>query len=193
MRIKKALTNGLVVLASLAVGLLLCEGVARLFLDPVDYLSPSIVRDNILGIAIPPRSGGHDEWGFRNKAVPKSADIVTLGDSHTYGNTAKMTESWPFVLGRLTGMSVYNLGLGGYGPNQYLYLLKNKALGLHPRVIICGLWLGDDFDNALKITYGLDYWKFLRNTEFADQLKAWDIWGKPTRENWFKKTRNWLS
>ena len=145
------------------------------------------------GCQIPPGSGGHDEWGFRNKSVPESVDIVTLGDSHTYGNTAKMTESWPFVLGRQLGKSVYNLGLGGYGPNQYYYLLKNKALGLQPRVIICGFWMGDDFDNALKITYGLDYWKALRSPEFADRLAEWDIWEKPPLLSWHKKMRNWLS
>jgi hypothetical protein len=193
MRIKKAVANLGILLASLVVGLLLCEAASRIVLDPVDYLSPSIVRDDILGIAIPPRSGGHDEWGFRNKAVPRSADIVTLGDSHTYGNAAKMTESWPFVLGRISGRSVYNLGLGGYGPNQYLYLLKNRALRLKPRVIVCGFWMGDEFDNALKITYGLDYWKSLRSPELAGQARTWDIWEQPAATSWHKKVRVWLS
>jgi hypothetical protein len=162
-------------------------------LDPVDYLSPSLVRDDILGIRIPGHSGGHDEWGFRNKQVPRSADIVTLGDSHTYGNTAKMAESWPLVLGRLTGKSVYNLGMGGYGPNQYYYLLKTKAVGLNPQIIICGLYMGDDFDNAIKISYGLDYWHFLRDPKYLEIRDAWDIWEQPSPNNWHKKARIWLS
>ena len=29
-----------------------------------------------------------------------------------------MDDSWPYVLGRLTGRQVYNMGFGGYGPNQ---------------------------------------------------------------------------
>ena len=123
----------------MAIGLLVCEWGARLVLDPVDYLSTSLVSDNILGSRLPPKSSGHEEWGFRNRKVPSSADIVAIGDSHTYGNTAKMTESWPFVLGKLTGGDVYNLGMGGYGPNQYYYLLKTKALGLKPKVILGGL------------------------------------------------------
>jgi len=30
--------------------------------------------------------GPHDVLGFRNRAVPDVADIVTIGDSQTYGN-----------------------------------------------------------------------------------------------------------
>jgi len=181
---------------SSVVALLLCELGSRLILNPVDYLSPVIVRDDILGIRLPPRSGGHDEWGFRNARVPQTAQLVTLGDSHTYGNTAKMNEAWPHVLGRLIGTSVYNLGIGGYGPNQYYYLLQTKALALKPATVICGLYMGDDFDNAYRITYGLSYWSFLRRGELADKVDP-DIWEKGEREtkseSWHKPIRNWLS
>jgi hypothetical protein len=54
------------------------------------------------------------------------------------------------------------MGLGGYGPNQYFELLKTKALPLKPRMVICGLSMTDDFDNAFHLTYGLDYWAYLR-------------------------------
>lgn len=193
MKLNKICINLSIIIISLIIGLLLCEMGSRLFLNPVDYLSPSLVRDNILGITLPSKSSGHDEWGFRNKNVSQSIEIVTLGDSHTYGNCAKMSESWPFVLGRLTEKSVYNLGLGGYGPNQYYYLFKTKALGLKPRMIICGLYMGDDFDGAFKITYGLDYWKFLRDPIFIEKMDLWDIWEKQSSITWHKKIRNWLS
>ena len=179
-------------ITAVTVGLFLCEIGARMILDPIDYLSPSLVNDNILGRKLPPKSSGHDAWGFRNRSINESPAIVTLGDSHTYGNTAKMTESWPSVLARLTGKPVYNLALGGYGPNQYYYLFKTKALSLKPRFIICGLYMGDDFDNAYNITYGLDYWQYLRspNIQKAD---GWDIWEKRSELHWNKKLRNWLS
>ena len=73
-----------------------------------------------------------------------------------------MVDSWPYVLGQLTGRSVYNMALGGYGPNQYFYLSNTKALSLKPRMIIWGLYMGDDFENAFSMTYGLDYWAYLR-------------------------------
>jgi len=161
MRSKLKLGNITLLLASSAFGLL-CELIARLILNPVDYLSPVLVRDETLGIRLPGKSGGHDNWGFRNAKVPETAEIVALGNSHSYGNTAKMNEAWPKVLARLTGKNVYSLAMGGYGPNQYYYLLQTKAFGLKLATIICGLYRGDDFDNAYRITYGLNYWPSLR-------------------------------
>src|SRR5262245_62135563 len=107
---KRRLGGLAMVALSLTIGLLLCELGARLVLDPVDYLAPVLVRDDVLGIKLPAGSGGHDDWGFRNRKVPESAEIVAVGDSHTYGNCAKMGEAWPGVLGKLTGRTVYNLG-----------------------------------------------------------------------------------
>jgi hypothetical protein len=77
------LGNIALLLASLAFALLLCELIARLILNPVDYLSPVLVRDEILGIRPTGKSGGDDNWGFRNAKVPETAEIVTLGDSHS--------------------------------------------------------------------------------------------------------------
>ena len=113
-------------LASSAFALPLCELIARLILNPVDYLSPVLVRDEILGIRLPGKSGGHDKWEFRNAKVPETAEIVALVDFHSYGNTAKMNEAWPKVLARLTGKNVYSLAMGGCGPNQHYYLLRTK-------------------------------------------------------------------
>src|SRR5262249_32881213 len=149
---RKSFTYVVVVSISSAMGLLLSEGGLRLILNPADYLPVRVVEDDILGARVLPRSSGFDEWGFRNPNVPHSVDIVAIGDSHTYGNNAKMIDSWPYVVGRITGHSVYNLGLGGYGPNQYFHLLKTHAVQLKPRWVLCGLYLGDDFENAFLIT-----------------------------------------
>jgi hypothetical protein len=120
-----------------------------------------LVRDEIQGIRLPGKSVRDDNWGFRNAKVPETAEIVALGDSHSYGNTAKLNEAWPKVLARLTGKNVYNLAMSGCGPNQYYYLLQTKAFGLKPAMIICGLYMGD-FNGAYRITYGLNYWSSLR-------------------------------
>lgn len=183
--------TGLLLLVSLVAGLLLCEVVARLILNPADYLSPTMMRDNILGHAIKPGSSGFDDWGFRNTHVPERTDIVAIGDSHTYGNTAAMDDAWPSVVSRKTGLEVYNLGLGGYGPNQYYHLLMTKGLKLHPKLVICGLYMGDDFENAFSITHGFDYWSFLRNERWeSEHPDNWEpgppVWGADVR-NWFSK------
>jgi hypothetical protein len=177
---------------SLAIGFVACEGASRLFLEPADYLSVRTVEDQILGIRVAPGAAGFDSWGFRNKAVPSSVDIVAIGDSHTYGNNATMTDSWPYVTAHATGLRVYNLALGGYGPNQYYYLLKQQALRLKPRWVVCAVYMGDDFENAFLMTYGKSYWSFLRQGDWPE-IDA-DIWEDSTDDRrWHTNLRNWLS
>jgi hypothetical protein len=188
---KAKLVNIGLLLGASVFALLLCELGCRLFLNPADYLSQDPVPDKILGAVLTQHGSGYDAWGFRNRKVPSSVDIVAIGDSHTFGNTAKMDESWPYVLGRVTGRSVYNMALGGYGPNQYDYLLKTKALSLKPKLIVCGLYMGDDFENAYRITYGLDYWSYLR--EHPAEKVDFDIWEHDADPTWHKQIRVWLS
>lgn len=196
MNLKKLMVNVGVLAVSTGVALLLCEGAARLILNPGDYLNVEMVGDPILG-AVPSvnaRSHGFDAWGYRNRKVPETADIVAIGDSHTYGNAATMEDSWPYVVGRLTSRSVYNLGMGGYGPNQYYYLLKTKALSLKPRLIICGFYMGDDFDNAYLMTYGEDYWAGRRalNGVTVD-MNTWNPEDRELHPSLFRRIRLWLS
>jgi hypothetical protein len=192
MKIRAVLANVAVVAVSGLVGLIACEVVARIALNPSDYLSVEMAADEILGaVPSPSGGGGFDAWGFRNPVVPETADIVAIGDSHTYGNTATMGDSWPSVLGRLTGRQVYNMGLGGYGPNQYVHLFTTKALELKPRMVVVGLYMGDDFENAFSITYGLEHWAYLRT--IPPEKVEFNIWEGPTAPSWHKKIRVWLS
>jgi hypothetical protein len=192
MKMRAIFVNCSVLLVTAAIGLLLCELGARLIFNPADVLSVEIIKDPILGGTPSPHAkSDFDAWGFRNREVPKTSDIVALGDSHTYGNTARMIESWPYVAANLTGRQVYNMGMGGYGPNQYFYLLQTKALSLKPRTIICGLYMGDDFENAFSITYGLDHWAYLR--QLPPQNVDSYIWEIPTKDAWHKGIRLWLS
>jgi len=192
MKLKRVLQNSAVLVVSCFIALLFVEVGSRLVINPADYLAVTTVPDEIVGRVVEAKSTGFDGWGFRNKAVPSQVDIAAIGDSHTFGNTATMTDSWPMVLGRLSGLNVYNLGMGGYGPNQYYHLLKTRALTLKPRLVLCGLYMGDDFENAFSITYGLDYWSFLRKGNWGE-VNA-DIWnvGNP-RKGFLKGLRNWLA
>lgn len=191
MNLKRATANGLVALLSMVVGLALSEAGARIVLNPADYLSPTMVPDDVLGMTIAPKSAGMDDWGFRNRKVPSTADVVAVGDSHTFGNTATMDDAWPAVLSRETGLSVYNLGLGGYGPNQYYHLFTTRGVTLHPKWVLCGLYMGDDFENAFSITYGLDHWAFLRAGSWG-HVDA-NIWDDAELPGPSKVVRNWLS
>jgi hypothetical protein len=191
MKLRLVAANVVTVLVSVLVGVLLTEGCLRLVLNPSDYLTVKTVSDKILGIRVASHSAGFDEWGFRNPRVPPQADVVAIGDSHTYGNTAAMEDAWPSVVARATGLSVYNLALGGYGPNQYYYLLTTRGLTLHPKWVVCGLYMGDDFENAFSITYGLDYWSSRRNGRWPG-VNA-DIWEPSATPGSTAAIRNWLS
>lgn len=156
------------VLASTLAGLLLCE-LASLVIEGVDqrgkqargeqtrnemkYLVQPI-PDARLELRLPPLAGGHDEKGFRNDRVPESASIVAIGDSQTWGINASRSEAWPQVLGRLSGRSVYNMGLGSYGTVHY-WVLADEALKLAPKTIVIGLFLGNDLWDAYRMAYSL--------------------------------------
>lgn len=125
------------------------------------FRAPEVRRDPVLGHAFVPDKGGYDAWGFRNPSAPGSAEVVVLGDSQTYGTNVATSESYPAVLGRLAGVRAYNMGIGGYGPLQYLALLE-RALELRPRTVVVGLYLGNDVVDASRYA-GLEAWAELRD------------------------------
>lgn len=161
----------------LVLTLLLCtvmgEGIARLVLNPGDYLAPILLPDNILKWRLKPGSTGHDDWGYRNSSVPATADIVILGDSQTYSNNAPSGSSWPATVQKLTGRRVYNMALGGYGPVQYYYLLDHKAVELNPSIVAVGFYFGNDIRDAYSMAADYTYWEQLRRPDFqrkGDQI-----------------------
>ena len=158
--------NFLLIFISIAGTLLIAECISRIVFDPIDFLKPKAVPDEVLRYRIDPGSGAHDSLGYRNKSVPAAADIVAIGDSHTYGISARASESWPSALAEMTGKSVYNMSLGGYGPAEYLYLMESEALKFHPDIIIAGFYLGNDIIDSFNAVYSVDIWKDLRKSEF---------------------------
>lgn len=107
---------------------------------------------------MPKDSPGVDREGFRNLRVPGQVDIVALGDSHTYGYNAALKDTWPSQIGRMTGLSVYNMGVGGHGPLQYYYLLDH-ALKLKPHYIVIGFYLANDIKGICDLYLKTDHWK----------------------------------
>lgn len=156
-----AVQAGMLVL-SVALALILGEGLARLVLNPGDYLAAKIVSDSILGRRLEPGVSGHDQWGFRNRDVPHRADVVIIGDSQTYGVGVPRLSSWPAQLSELTGRQVYNAALGGYSPVQYYELLRRYALRLKPSVVVVGFYFGNDLREAYVAVYGRSHYAALR-------------------------------
>ena len=147
-------------LAAVAIGvsLVLAEGVSRLVVDAADFLNVDPVADEFLGHKLAPGAGGHDDLGFRNRAVPAQADIVAIGDSMTYGSGAPRDGAWPQQLAALSGQSVYNMGLGGYGPLQYLHLAGHQAKQFKPKQLLVSFYFGNDFVDAYMLPQNLPRW-----------------------------------
>jgi lysophospholipase L1-like esterase len=158
----KSKTERLRNLALLAITIVITLAVMEAALQILDLprqpMKPNKIKDPVLVYKIPSDWPGVDKDGFRNRSIPAQADIVTLGDSHTYGLNADIDTNWPGHLARLTGHSVYNLGIGGYGPLQYYHLL-GRALQLMPKFLVIGLYLPNDIKGVCHPYVQTDYWK----------------------------------
>lgn len=130
-------------------------------------LSP--IPDKRLGVRLAPYAGGHDANGFRNDAVPDQVDIVAIGDSQTWGINASRSEAWPQTLARISGRRVYNMALGYYGPVQYL-ALTDDALRLSPKVIVVGLYFGNDLYGAYQMVYTEEMYAHFRSAKVSGDL-----------------------
>ncbi|RME37618.1 MAG: hypothetical protein D6788_09075, partial [Planctomycetota bacterium] len=93
-------------------------------------------------------TGRTDKRGYRNLTDLERYDVVVLGDSFCGGARVPDESLWPARLAERTGRTVYNLGMSGYAPLHYLAALKRYGLKLHPKVVLCLLYEGNDFRSA---------------------------------------------
>lgn len=104
--------------------------------------------------------GPHDLLGFRNRRIPTSADIVTIGDSQTYGNNVLLEQNWPSQLVRSLGSPepvVYNMSTGAWSGLEYLYMAE-RALAFRPQVVMIAFYAGNDPLGAFQQAYGNPLW-----------------------------------
>jgi hypothetical protein len=165
-----------IVLISVLLALFLGEFFLR-FSGAIKLESPvRLVEDDPILIYRMVPGGEIDKNGFRNEKIFSHYDVIAIGDSQTYGNQASIEDSWPAQLSRLLGMKVYNAAVGGYGPIQYSFVLS-KVLYLNPKVVVFGLYLGNDFFDSYSLVYQYDkgdYWHSLRNSNLVDTFQTLD-------------------
>lgn len=165
------------------------DGVFR----PEDHKSKEyIIRDPYIMRAAPLlpvflNVGPNDLLGFRNKNVPNIADIITIGDSHTYGNNAILERNWPNSMVKSMKLHtpvLYNMSVGGWGAAEYFEIFF-KALYLQPRVVIIAFYTGNDALDTFMKVYSDQRWKSLR---LNPEIKASDApklqMPSPESSNW---------
>lgn len=105
-----------------------------------------------------------DEDGFRNNSPINASDIVVLGDSFAevghdeYDTFSKRLEV-------ISGYKTKNLGLGWYGPFQYLSVFERYGLKQEPKYALFCFFEGNDIGDIheyLKWKEGGDYWNALK-------------------------------
>ena len=107
------------------------------------------------------KAGPHDAIGFRSDGVPNRPDLITIGDSQTYGWNVALADNWPSQLGEIKKSTVYNMALGGWGGAQYHYITE-KALKFSPRQLIVGLYMGNDSIESLTHAYKYPHFEEFR-------------------------------
>lgn len=151
-------------ITALVLSLLVAEGLLRL----ACYFSPSmavalsppskvaaltlVVPDNRLKVRGDPRVPEHDPLGFRNPNLPETSPLVTIGDSQTYGTSVDWREAWPKQLEHRAGLATYNMGCSSWGPVEYRDVLT-EALKFKPKVVLLGLYFGNDIFDAYRDSY----------------------------------------
>lgn len=111
-------------------------------------------------------SSGFKDLEFSTKKDKNTFRIVSLGDSFSYGvvpyeynyltvlednlNKSKLDKPSDSNPKKINKIEVYNMGIIGTGPKDYLSLLVNEGLSYKPDLITVGFYLGNDFiDNRI--------------------------------------------
>ncbi|MBL8840316.1 MAG: SGNH/GDSL hydrolase family protein [Planctomycetes bacterium] len=92
----------------------------------------------------------YDGRGYRNRAALERADVAVVGDSFVEAALLPDAELFTERLSAALGKPVANLGVGGYGPQQELVVLRRHALPLEPRVVYWLFFEGNDLADAAR-------------------------------------------
>ena len=83
-----------------------------------------------------------DKNGFRVNSSEENItnpEIITIGDSQTFGHGISNKDTWPQLLAKSTNLSVGNLGVYGYNMHHYNTLITRLAKNFKPRYVIYGM------------------------------------------------------
>jgi hypothetical protein len=136
--------------APLLAALLLLELGIRVF-GPAAVPKGAIRPDPRLGHVMVPGTDGTDALGFRNAAVPSQLDVLFVGDSQMWGYQVDGDATMAPAFARATGTATYQMSNGGYGPVQYVELVR-QGLRWTPKAVIVGIYFGNDVFDAADYT-----------------------------------------
>lgn len=78
----------------------------------------------------------YNSFGFRDEEFDDRPCGIALGCSHTEGTGLPETASWPSVLSKLSGLHIWNLGVGGSSIDTAFRLLDYWMPKLKPKFVV---------------------------------------------------------
>ena len=81
--------------------------------------------------------------GFRGGTLGGPPWGVAVGDSFTFGLGVNQEATWIAQLANLSRHDIINLGVPGWGPQQYTRTLEQYGLRLKPKIVFYGLFSND--------------------------------------------------
>ena len=85
--------------------------------------------------------------GFRGGTFGTPAWGVAVGDSFTFGLGVNQEDTWVAQLEKLSQREIINLGVPGWGPQQYTRTLEQYGIPFRPKIVFYGLY-NNDLGNA---------------------------------------------
>jgi hypothetical protein len=188
---RRALFGGclLVFVALLLEALLFAAGRASERVAVVLRGTSRAVPDARLGQRGNPQLPEHDARGWRNAERPERSFAVAIGDSQTYGDEVLREAAWPQRLAARSGRTVYNMAFGGYGPVEY-ERLQGEALELAPRVVLVGLYAGNDLADAYLSAYSQRQAPELRSADAALAVRCAELDAERELTDAWERTRD---
>lgn len=94
-----------------------------------------------------------DKYGFRNSDsvdMLDTIDVLALGDSFTEGLGAPQDSSWPVLLTRENGWTVYNAGVMGSDPVFGSKIVQEDTFYFHPKRVVFAVNYSDITDMVIR-------------------------------------------
>ncbi|MEQ1523663.1 MAG: hypothetical protein ABL936_20545, partial [Aestuariivirga sp.] len=99
------------------------------------------------------------------RAKESKADVFVAGDSFVFCTAVTVTNTASYFLQEMSGLRVYNIGIGGNGPYEYVEMMKHLGPTFHPQVIVMTIYEGNDLRDAIRSKHFIDSKEDLRKKE----------------------------
>ncbi|MHC5069657.1 MAG: alginate O-acetyltransferase AlgX-related protein [Planctomycetota bacterium] len=120
---------------------------ARTQQDTVDTINTYRYQPNDVRYGFPCNRGGHYDTEFKPKQEGRPL-ILAIGDSFSAGIVPHYFHFTTTVERELPGVDVYNMGIPGTDPPEYLHLWRTEGQQLKPDLLIINLFVGNDLQGC---------------------------------------------